>query len=82
MLLALRDFLRQRQTANLVEIARHLQQPVDLVRGLLAHWMQKAKVMRCAPPSGCGSRCQACPSDQAEVYQWCENSSSENNLIK
>lgn len=70
MLLAVRDYLKQRETATLVEIARHLQQPVDLVRGLIAHWVQKNKVSRCPPPAGCGSRCQTCPPDQAEVYQW------------
>jgi len=70
MLLTLRDFLKQKQNANLVEMARHLQQPVELVRVLLGHWIQKGRVARCEPPKGCGTRCQDCPSEQAEVYCW------------
>lgn len=70
MLLALRDYLVQKQSANLQEIAWHFKQSPDMIRTLLAHWIRKGRVDRCDKPAGCGSRCQLCKPDVAEVYQW------------
>lgn len=70
MLLSVRDYLKSQTSANLLEIARYLQQPVDLVRELLAHWERKGRVCQLARPAACGGRCQACPPEQAVIYQW------------
>ncbi|HLD16304.1 MAG TPA: FeoC-like transcriptional regulator, partial [Coxiellaceae bacterium] len=65
-----KTFLEQKKTANLEEIARHIQQDVDAVRPMLAHWIRKGKVVRLANPAGCGSSCQQCQPANAEVYGW------------
>ena len=70
MLLLLRDFLRQKHTANLQEIAWHLKQSPELTRTLLEHWIRKGRVSPCEKPSGCGTRCQSCRPEYAQVYQW------------
>lgn len=70
MLLALRDYLVKKQTANLQEMAWHLKQSPDMIRRLLQHWMLKGKVCRCEKPANCGNACQLCKPDAAEIYQW------------
>lgn len=72
MLIALRQYLQQKEQVNLQELAWHFQQPPEVVRSWLEHWMQKGKVCRCEQPAGCGSRCQMCKPEVAEVYRWAE----------
>ncbi|OGO90062.1 MAG: hypothetical protein A3F10_05180 [Coxiella sp. RIFCSPHIGHO2_12_FULL_42_15] len=70
MLLALRDYFIQKQTANLQEIAWHFKQPPEMMRALLEHWIRKGKICRCEKPAHCGMKCQRCKPEVAEVYQW------------
>jgi len=69
MLLQLRDYLIEKQGANLQELTIHFQQSPIVIRTWLQHWIQKGKVC-CEKPTGCGSSCQKCPSAIAEHYKW------------
>lgn len=70
MLLQLRDYLSQKQSANLQEIAWHFKQPPETVRLWLSHWERKGRVCRQGKPAGCGVRCKTCKPEYAEVYRW------------
>ena len=70
MLLAIKTFLTERKTANLQEIAVHFCQQPKTVRCMLDHWVRKGKVCRLGKPPGCGSKCQMCKPQFAEVYRW------------
>ncbi len=70
MLFELRDYLMQQQAVSLQQLAWHFQQPPDVLRCCLQHWIRKGKVLRCAGSSSCGSRCQLCRPEAVEYYQW------------
>lgn len=70
MLFELRDYLENKGAVNLQQLAIHFQQSPDTVRCWLQHWMRKGQVCRLASPAGCGSKCQLCRPEHAEVYQW------------
>ncbi len=70
MLLQVKNYLMEKGKANLREIAFHLRQSPETVREILAHWVRKGKVHRCEAPANCGSKCQLCKPEVAEVYQW------------
>lgn len=70
MLLQLRDYLQARESANLQEMAWHFNQSPETVRCWLGHWLQKGRVCRVENPLGCGTKCQVCQPQLAEVYRW------------
>jgi hypothetical protein len=70
MLLEIRDYMQQHKTANLKHIAAHLKQDELATRLMLEHWLRKGKLIKLPPPPGCGSRCQQCQPEFAEVYRW------------
>ncbi len=70
MLLELRDYLTEKQTANLQEMAWHFKQSPETVRLWLEHWIRKGRVCRAQNPVNCGTKCQACKPQVAEVYRW------------
>ncbi len=72
MLLAAKMFMREKKTANLKEIAAHLHLDEESTRLLLEHWVRKGKLIPLPPPAGCGTRCQQCRPEVAQVYRWHE----------
>jgi putative ferrous iron transport protein C len=70
MLLELRDYMIQKRSANLQEIAWHFKQTPETVRCLLAHWIRKGKVCQSERPPNCGTKCQLCKPANAEIYRW------------
>lgn len=72
MLLSIKTFLKERKSANLQELSLHFCKHPDTMRCLLAHWIRKGKICRLVKPKGCGTKCQVCQPQFAEVYQWVE----------
>ncbi len=67
MLSTIRQYLEQRQTASLADIARHLDADPDAVRGMIDHWVQKGKVSEI--PVACGT-CTQCDPTTIATYRW------------
>jgi putative ferrous iron transport protein C len=72
MLINIKNYLQKKQTANLQEIAWHCQQSLEITRDMLQIWLRKGKVKICPKPVGCGSKCQQCQPEFAEVYEWAD----------
>lgn len=70
MLLSLKAFLKEQKTANLQELSLHFCKEPQIIRCMLEHWMRKGKICRLGKPTGCGMKCQLCPSKFSEIYQW------------
>jgi hypothetical protein len=67
MLSTIARFLQHRQTANLADIARHVDADPAAVRGMIDHWVRKGRV--CQVPVACGG-CTQCDPDTIETYRW------------
>ena len=70
------EFLQQRETASLGEIARHVSAEPAAVRDMLLTLQRKGKVHRPEPAGGCGSTCQQCAAGSLELYAWGPQQSS------
>jgi len=68
----LKTLLQAQKMMNLLELARRLQAEPDAVRSMLAVWIRKGRVLRCAQLPGCGSKCIKCNPLVTETYQWVE----------
>lgn len=69
-LLDIKQYLIQKQVANLQEIAWHFKQQPEVIRVMLHHWIRKGKVEIAPKPKVCGSLCTQCEPSIAEVYHW------------
>lgn len=70
MLLSIKAFLKEQKTANLQELSLHFCKQPQIMRSMLEHWIRKGRVCRLGKTAGCGTKCQFCPSQFAEIYQW------------
>ena len=68
MLIALQEYLSGRGVCSLAEISQHFNTSPDAMRGMLAHWVRKGKLMKEA--SGCNKGCLSCSTEQLEIYRW------------
>ena len=68
----IRNYLEQRGSACLSDIALHLNAPPDAVRGMLAVWIRKDRIRKLPADPACGSSCGGCQPAQVERYQWIE----------
>jgi len=70
MLLEIKRYLMTKEKATLQELALNFRQQPETMRSMLNHWVCKGKVCQVDKPAGCGSRCQLCKPETAEIYQW------------
>ena len=69
----LRNYLRDRKRATLMDIAIHFETTPDAVRGMLAHWIRKKKVRILPLDSVCSDKgCGKCSPMSLEIYEWVE----------
>ena len=68
MLIEIREFLSSRGGCTLYELSVHFKTSPDAMRGMLAHWQRKGKVVQ--EDSGCSKGCSSCTPEQLEVYRW------------
>ena len=66
----LRDHLRQRGQASLLELAQHFDAEPEALRGMLEHWIRKGQVRRHQAGGACGGGCTQCDPASLELYQW------------
>jgi putative ferrous iron transport protein C len=65
----IRDYLQANGNASLQDMANRFDIAPDALRGMLAQWVARGRVV-CEPPSGnCGGCCK-CDAAALEVYRW------------
>lgn len=78
-LLELRDYLKEKRTATLTDLARHFDIPESAVQPMVAYWIRKGCVAEQIPVvtsslSACGSgSCSGCTSrcdTPSVIYRW------------
>lgn len=67
-----KHYLRQHRQASLCDLALHFETDPDAMRGMLALWVRKGKVIKTDLKGGCGGGCKSCRCDPAtlEIYTW------------
>ncbi len=73
MLSSIRDFMQGRPTANISEIALHLDSSPEAVRGMIGIWERKGRMIKLPLPCG---NCTQCDTGTTEIYQWIDNGSA------
>ncbi|WP_079254005.1 FeoC-like transcriptional regulator [Endozoicomonas arenosclerae] len=68
MLLAIRDYLRERGMCTLLEISQHFKVGPEAMQGMLQHWVRKGLLTE--EQSGCQQGCVSCAPEQLVVYRW------------
>ena len=68
MLIEIRKFLSERGVCSLLELSKHFKTSPEAMRGMLAQWQRKGKVIK--EYSGCQKGCSSCSPDQLELYRW------------
>jgi hypothetical protein len=70
----IRNYLRDRGQASLVEIARHCDADPAAVRDMLQVWIRKGHIKRQLNANPCGG-CTQCDPMASEIYNWVSGSS-------
>ena len=70
MLLLIKAFLKERQSANLQELSLYFFKKPETMRFLMAHWIRKGRVRYQKKSASCGTKCQSCRLEFIEIYQW------------
>jgi DeoR/GlpR family transcriptional regulator of sugar metabolism len=68
-----RDYLKQQHRVTLAEMASHFDMSADALRGILAKWIAKGKLIKVDMGGACGSTCSKCDPALTEIYEWIEN---------
>ena len=66
----LKQYLVRAKVSNVLALAKRLQTEPEIVQDMLAMWERKGKVRKAESFAACGSRCQKCPPEATELYQW------------
>jgi hypothetical protein len=66
----LKRYLQERQEATLADMALHFRADPEVVRAMLAVWIGKGRIERCASSPACGTSCRLCDPGAGEVYRW------------
>jgi len=69
MLSAIKHYVLEKQTANLLELALHFKRDPEIVRCMMQHWIRKGTICVADKPQGCGVKCIQCKPAFTEVYQ-------------
>lgn len=70
MLLAIKDYMRERERVTLRELAIRFESDPDAVRAMLDKWIEKGKVVKCDgyACNDCSTHCTT--AQQEEAYEW------------
>jgi hypothetical protein len=67
----IKRYLQDRGQATLGDLAIHFDTDPDAMRGMLAQWIQKGRVLKTELRASCNRSCSKCCSDDAmEIYEW------------
>ena len=67
----IKGYLQERKQATLSDLALHFDSDPEAMRGMLARWMEKGKVIKTVQSNGCKKGCSSCGCNAtAEIYTW------------
>lgn len=66
----LRAYLQTHGRAALSDMSVRFQTDPDALRGMLAKWIAKGKVVKLPAGTPCGSKCCQCDPLTLEIYEW------------
>lgn len=75
----IKQYLMERGSAPLSDIALHFDSEPDAIRGMLEQWIRKGKVRKRMLAASCGSSCDKCDSDATELYEWINDEGSDSD---
>ncbi|MGY0219242.1 FeoC-like transcriptional regulator [Endozoicomonadaceae bacterium StTr2] len=67
MLVEIRDYLAEKASVSINELALHFDVPPDAMRGMLSHWIRKGYVRH---TTACSGGCNSCDTSETELYFW------------
>lgn len=70
MLLELRDHIKEKKSQSLLELSKHLNVTVDVLRDMLQLLVRKGQVRVCKKTPVCGTGCSKCSLTETEIYEW------------
>lgn len=71
MLADIRRYFMTRRKATLADLALHFDSDPDAMRGMLAQWIRKGRVVKSDLSACCSHTCSGCCSKTAmELYEW------------
>lgn len=72
-LIELKNYMMQVRIATLPNLCQVFKQDAVMVKCLLSHWIKKGKIRQCGNADNCASKCQGCPAQSIERYEWVYN---------
>ncbi len=67
-----RDYLKERGQATLLDVALHFDIDPETARGMLDVWVRKGRIHQERATASCGSSCSQCDTAATEIYVWGE----------
>ena len=68
----LRSYLQMHRRAALSDMALRFDTEPAALRGMLAKWVSKGRVVKLSRGPACGSTCCHCAPETIEIYEWRE----------
>lgn len=65
----IRDYLQERGSASLMDMAHRFDTDPDALRGMLGQWVARGRVVLERSGRDCGG-CGKCEAAQIEIYRW------------
>ena len=75
----IKAYLMERGSAPLSDIALHFDSDPDAIRGMLEQWIRKGRVKKRLLSASCGSSCDKCDTEAAELYEWITTDSTSDD---
>jgi len=69
-LVDIRHYLANHQTATLNDLAIHFDADPESIRGMLQIWISKGRIKKMPVQTSCGGGCGRCHCSLGESYQW------------
>ncbi|MGF1614627.1 MAG: FeoC-like transcriptional regulator [Gammaproteobacteria bacterium] len=66
----LKEYLRERRQAPLMDLVYRFDVEPEALRGMLAHWIRKGNVRRQVGAGVCSTGCGKCDPEALEIYEW------------
>lgn len=75
LILELRDYLKEKRHANIMELSKHFGLDKDIMRSALNFFIEKGQITQFSSQSKCcadAKGCKTCSIEYMEIYDWNE----------
>jgi len=67
-----KTYFAEWRVASLADLSVHFGVERDAMRGMSEQWIRKARLRKLPQGTSCPGCCEACNSDELEIYEWLE----------